>query len=136
MHGGQLAARGSLAAVDIDHVMGEAEHSGADFENTTANLEDVAGQELALVADVLLHRCHAAAAGVEIRRGQPDLRKQMPHRFIEFPDIPHDIHMADMIAVPWVYGTAISKDVRHRPSAFIRQPGSCDRHTDHAPRSI
>jgi len=62
-----------------------------------------------LVADVLLDRRHAAAALAEIGRRQADLGEQMPSRLVELADIPHHVHMADVIALPRIDRAAIGE---------------------------
>src|SRR6185312_4516627 len=86
----------------------------ADLEQPAPDLDDIAGQQLALVGDVLLHRRHAAAGLAQIGRRQPEPREEIPVGLVEFPDIPHDVHVADVIALPRIDRAAIGR-LCHRP---------------------
>ena len=62
MHGRRLAACCRFAGLDIAHVIRETKRPRAQFEHAAADFDDVAGEQLALITDVLLDRSHAAAA--------------------------------------------------------------------------
>src|SRR5207253_7166287 len=87
----------------------EADRLGPEFEQFAGHLDDIAGQQFALVADILLHGGHAAPAVAQIARRQPEPREQIPVRLVELADIPHDVHVADMIALPRTDRAAIGR---------------------------
>src|SRR3954447_6265048 len=83
MHARDLAERGDLAGLGVGHVVPEANRFVADVEQTTADLDDVTGEQLALVGDVLLHGGHAAAGAAQIARRQPEAGEQIPVGLVE-----------------------------------------------------
>src|SRR5437879_3921198 len=107
MHGRELAGRGDFTGLGITHFVHEADGLFAQFEQPASDLDNVAGKQLALVADVLLHASHAAAGLSEIARRQPKAREHVPVGFVELADIPHDVHVPDMVASPRIDRAAI-----------------------------
>jgi hypothetical protein len=51
MHAGEFATRSDFADFDVDHVVRETKHFPTDLENAAANLDDIASNQLALVAE-------------------------------------------------------------------------------------
>ena len=78
------------------------------------DLDDISGQQFAAVGNVLLNSGHAAAGFPQIGRRQPDPREQIPVGLVEFADIPHDVHVADMVALPRIERPAIGCRRIHR----------------------
>jgi hypothetical protein len=91
----------------------------ADLEQNASDFDDVARQQFAPVADVLLDRGHAAAGFAQIGRGQPEPGEQIPVGLVEFTDIPHDIHVADVVALPRIDRAAIGRFQLHRPLPLL-----------------
>ena len=86
----------------------------ASFSRTSRNAEriddGVAGEQLALVGDVLLHRRHAAAVLLQERGGDAERGEQIPGRLVELADVPHDVHVAHVVAVPGIDRAAVGLD--------------------------
>ena len=57
---------------------------------------------LALIGDVLLHSRHATVLAPQIRGRHPEGRDQIPVGLVEFANVPHDVHVAHVIALPGV----------------------------------
>ncbi|MHC2365864.1 hypothetical protein ACVIQT_000502 [Bradyrhizobium diazoefficiens] len=114
MHARDLAERSDLAGLGVRHVVPEADRLVANLEQVAADLDDVAGQQLTLVGDVLLHGGHAATRAAQVARRQPKAGEQIPVGLVEFADIPHDVHVADMIALPRIDRAAIGCLLLHR----------------------
>src|SRR5438876_6851350 len=55
-------------------------------------------------------RGHPAPVAAHEFRRETDLREELPGRFVELADVPHDVHMAHVIAVPGINGAAIGVD--------------------------
>src|SRR5882724_13164299 len=58
---GGLAERCDLAGFGVAHLVPEADRLVANLEQGAPDLDDIAGQQFALVGDILLDRRHAAA---------------------------------------------------------------------------
>jgi hypothetical protein len=114
VHADEFASGGDLAGFGVVHLVQEADRLVADFHKLAPDLDDVAGQQLALVGDVLLHRGHAAAGFAQIGRCQAKPGEQIPVRLVELTDIPHDVHVPDMIALPGIDRAAIGRVRLHR----------------------
>src|SRR5258706_11378922 len=56
----------------------------------------------------------AAAEFAQVSRRQPDPREQIPVGLVELADIPHDVHVADMVALPRIDRAAIGRRRFHR----------------------
>src|SRR5262245_59846417 len=72
VHAGQHAHRGELAGDAVPHLVHELRYLLAHFEERGAHRDGIAGHQLALVGDVLLHRGHAAAVFAQERAGDAD----------------------------------------------------------------
>src|SRR5215475_12704091 len=107
MHGRDLAGGDDLAGLGIAHFMQEADGLFAQLQQPASDLDNVAGKQLALVADVLLHAGHTAAGLPEIARRQTKPREHVPVGLVELADVPHDVHVADMVALPRIDRAAI-----------------------------
>src|SRR5215469_17031879 len=66
--------------------------------------------QFALVPCVLLDCCHSRTFPLESRARQPGHGKQLPGGFIEFPGIPHDIHVSHAVTLPRVDRPPVSQD--------------------------
>src|SRR5712671_628643 len=121
VNAGDLAGRGDLAGFGVAHLVRETDRFLADLKQPASHLDDIAGQEFALVADGLLHGGHAAAGFAQIGWRHPDSGEQIPVGLVEFADIPHDVHVPDMIALPRIDRAAIGRVRLHRslPSNFL-----------------
>jgi hypothetical protein len=95
------------AGFGIAHFVQEANGFFAELEQPAGDLDDVAGKQLALVGDVLLHAGHAAAGLPEIARRQPEAGEHVPVGLVELADVPHDVHVPDMVALPRIHRAAI-----------------------------
>src|SRR5437899_8437522 len=104
----------NLAGFGVAHFMQEADRLVADFQEPAPDLDNIAGQQLALVGDLLLHGGHAAAGLAQVGRRQPEPGEQIPVRLVELTDIPHDVHVPDMIALPGIDRAAIGRVRLHR----------------------
>src|SRR5687768_5765516 len=102
VHAGQHADRGYLAGHRVAHLVHEAGELFAHLEEGGAHDDGLAGVQLALVGDVLLHRRHATPVLFEERGGDAQLGEQVPRRLVELADVPHDVHVAHVVAVPRV----------------------------------
>jgi hypothetical protein len=85
----------------------------AHFDKVRLYSDQVAGDQFFAILNGLLNRRHAAVFPPQIGGGQPELVEEIPRRFIEFSDIPHDIHVADMVALPRIHGSQISDEFVH-----------------------
>lgn len=68
---------------------------------------DRASVKLPKVGDVLIYGCHATLGGAQVRRCEADCIEELPSGLVELPDIPHDIHVAHVVAVPGIDRTAV-----------------------------
>jgi hypothetical protein len=109
VHADEFASCGDLAGFAVAHLVQEADRLVADFQQPAPDLDDVAGQQLALVGDGLLHGGHAAAGFAQIGRRQPQPCEQIPVGLVELTDIPHDVHVPDMVALPAIDRAAIGR---------------------------
>src|SRR5690606_21742410 len=107
VHPRQVAHGGEGAALGVVHLVDEARHLLAHFEERRAHDDDIAGEQLALVSDVLLHGGHRAPLLAQECRGDAHRREEVPRRLVELADIPHDVHMAHVVALPRVHRAAI-----------------------------
>jgi hypothetical protein len=105
--GGEFASGGDFAGLGVAHLVHQADRLVADLEQHTFDLDNIAGQQFALVGDALLRRDHAVAGFPQVSRRQSDPRKQIPVGLVEFADVPHDVHVADMVALPRIDRAAI-----------------------------
>src|SRR3954468_12812492 len=109
-----FASGRDLPGLRIAHLMPEADRLYSEIEQFAGDLDDVARQQFALVADGLLHGGHAAAAVTQIAWRQSEPREQIPVRLVELAGIPHDVHVADVIALPRINRAAIARHSLHR----------------------
>src|SRR5262245_51370113 len=112
VNGGDLANRGDFAGFRIAHLVHETQRLVADLEKTTADFDDLTGQEFALVGDVLLHRRHPPLLGAQIGGREPDARHVIPIGFVELAHVPHDVHVADLVALPRIDATLVGDRVQ------------------------
>src|SRR5690348_10911021 len=103
----------------------------AHFMKPGPDRDQIACQQLALILDALLYGHHPDALFAHALAGQSGQSQQVPSRLIEFSDIPHDIHVAHVIAMPRINRSAIcensvSHDFRYlqtRPTASLLRSG-------------
>jgi hypothetical protein len=122
VNAGDLANRGDFAGLGVAHLVPESDRFFADLEQHASNFDDISSQQFAPVGDILLNRSHATAGFPEESRRQPDPREQIPVGLVELADIPHDVHVADMVALPRIDRTAISGWGFHRSLPPCRIP--------------
>src|SRR5579863_5046532 len=89
-------------------------------DQVAPNLDDIPSHELVLIRDILLDTSYPERLVAEIRRGQPDVREEIPGRFIEFSNVPHDVHVTHVVAVPGEDRAAVCDDIRHGIPSVIR----------------
>src|SRR5262245_6022156 len=118
MHGRDLAGGDDLAGFRIAHFMQEADRLFAQLQKPAPDLDDIACEQLAPVGDVLLYAGHPAAGLPEITRRQPEPGEQVPVGLVELADIPHDVHVADMVALPRIDRAAIGGFLHRNYPAF------------------
>jgi len=82
-------------------------YSTLDLDDPGAHHEHVPGPQFAAVAQMLLHRGHAAIFASQVRGGHPHQGEQVPGGLVEFPHEPHHIHVAHVIALPGVDDAAV-----------------------------
>ena len=98
--------------------MREAQHLFAYFDDRGIDRDRGTGHQFALVLKVLLDGRHAALPVTQVRRVEAEPREQLPRGLVEFADIPHDIHVAHVVAMPRVYRTLISDLLLHAISSL------------------
>src|SRR5262249_8977682 len=96
------------------HLVQEADRLVLDLEQRAPDLDDIAREQFALVGNVLLHASHAVPGFAQIGRCHAETGEEIPVGFVEFADIPHDVHMADVVALPRIDRAAIGC-FRHGP---------------------
>src|SRR6516225_4957798 len=69
-----------------------------------------------LASDVLLDRGHTAVLLGEVGGRQPKCGKEVPGRLLKFADIPHNVHVTDVVALPRIDG-AFAGDRAHQAVA-------------------
>src|SRR5207244_10159783 len=69
----------NLAGFGVAHFMQEADRLVADFQEPAPDLDNIAGQQLALVGDLLLHGGHAAASARAWRTDSSSPRRTYRH---------------------------------------------------------
>src|SRR5215472_10902634 len=107
-------AGGKLTVLFVRHLVRKTDGFLFYFQYRGTNADEVAGMQLALVFNVLLHGGHTCAFAQEAGSRQAHVGKEVPCRFIELAHVPHHIHVAHMIAVPGINSPAVSKDrLRH-----------------------
>jgi len=131
MHAEQRRDCRNLAAVFVAHFVLEADLARVQFQDPRADRHHVTRQQFAPVFDVLIDRRHAALMLAQVGGSQADLLKQIPCGLVEFPYVPHDVHVADMVAVPWVDGTAVGD----RAGRILRAMLTCCADTARRPRT-
>src|SRR4029077_20386219 len=100
LHAGQDADGGNLSGDGVAHLVHELRHPLAHLEEGRAHRDGIAGEELAPVGDVLLHGRHAAPVLFQEGGRDPGRGEEIPRRFIELADVPHDVHVPHVVAVP------------------------------------
>src|SRR3954468_3445367 len=107
LHAGQDADGADLSGGGVAHFVHELGHSLAHLDEGGAHRDGIAGEELAPVGDVLLHGRHAAPVLFEEGGGDPGRGEEIPGRFIELAHVPHDVHVAHVVAMPWINHAAV-----------------------------
>jgi hypothetical protein len=79
-----------------------------DFEHGGTNGYEISGMELTPIIDTLLQSNRASSFPGAALASKWQLREQLPGRLIELPHVPHDVHMAHVIALPGINRAAIS----------------------------
>src|SRR5688572_28509300 len=103
-----------VAAVTAEHLVHEAHHFRPHFEHGRADDDDIAHQRLTPIGDALIDRRHTALHLAQVLRRHAHHRAQVPGGLVELPHVPHDVHVAHVVAVPLVNQAAIGDaDVVH-----------------------
>ncbi len=83
MHRDDHHLRGHLARDVVSHLVREAQNLVPDLEDRRGHRDDVAGEELPFVLDVLLEARHAQLLVAQARPREPEGREQLPGRLVE-----------------------------------------------------
>ena len=110
VHDSELAERHGLAALGRAHHVDIAQDLFPHLQQPAPYDHGVAGHQLALVGDVLLHGGHAVAPLTKIGRRQAQFGEQVPGGLVEFADVPHDVHVAHLVTMPLHDGAAVGID--------------------------
>ena len=117
VHARQDAIGRELAGFAVAHLVHEARKLVAHLEERRAHRDGVARHELAPVGDVLLHGGHAAPILAQVGGGDAHRGKEVPGRLVELADVPHDVHVAHVVAVPGVDRAAVGLDHAVSPNS-------------------
>ena len=82
----------------------------AAVEQTIQYKRELLAGDVVTVHSVLVDGGHAALRAAQVRQRQPDGVEQLPARLVELADVPHDVHVADVVAVPRVDGAAVGEE--------------------------
>jgi len=93
--------------VAVSHFLKKANRFIPDFTDFRANCDQIAGMQFTLVLNPLINRGHANALILESLWGETECRQDLPPGLVEFPDVPHHVHMPHLIALPRIYGSAM-----------------------------
>src|SRR3954469_10221351 len=110
LHAGQDADGADLSGGGVAHFVHELGHSLAHLDEGGAHRDGIAGEELAPVSNVLLHGRHAPPVLFQEGGRDPGRGEEIPGRFIELAHVPHDVHVAHVVAVPRIDHAAIGLD--------------------------
>lgn len=132
MRGSHLAGRRKFTGLDVEHLVQKPQCLIAKFQNPGLDLDEVTRKHFAFVRQVLLHGCEAVSGLSHILRGQPEPCQEILIRLVKFSDVPHDVHVSDVIALPRINYTAIICLAMHGRFSLgyvafrLKQPGGFD----------
>jgi len=107
MNASKLTARADVAVYGVAHLVRKDDFSLAEADDVRPYLNDRTGQQLAFVGDVLLHCQGPVARLAQVGGRDPDRGQQVPSPFVEFADVPHDVHVSHVVALPGIDYAAI-----------------------------
>src|SRR5215471_13595491 len=100
MHSDKGRGGNDLTSHVVLHLMKEAERLILHVNYSRTNADRVPVDQFALEFRVLLHRCHSHSLLAKARRGETEVRQQLPAGFIKFGGVPHHIHVPHVVALP------------------------------------
>src|SRR5215467_5533854 len=74
------------------------------------NRQQVTGEQLTLVFNVLLDGYYSDPVLAQPRKGQSHRRQKLPGGFIKLSHVPHHVHVPHLVAMPGIHCAAIGKD--------------------------
>src|SRR5262249_16688371 len=78
-----------------------------------------------LVSDVLLDRGHTAVLLGEVGGRQPSkCGKEVPVRLVKFADVPHDVHVTDVVALPRIHGASVGDRAHGAVAVTLTRPAT------------
>lgn len=95
--------------VIFPHLVLNADHAIANSQQGRADRDRVARKQLLFIADVLLDARDRAAMRAQIFTGQAGHTQKISRALVEFADIPHHIHMAHVVTMPWINCSTIGQ---------------------------
>lgn len=107
MHTLQSGSGYDNVALVVGHFVDETKALLFEFKERGSNRDDISSVQFLDVGDVLIDRSHSALCRSEKARRQAKHVEKLPSGLIELADVPHDVHVADMIAVPRIDSAAI-----------------------------
>src|SRR5512135_78234 len=107
VHADEATRRAQLAGDAVAHLVQELDRLRAHLEQPRVDAHHVAGEELLLVLQVLLHCNHGRALRAQRGAVEPDVREQVPGGLVELAHVPHDVHVSHVVAVPRVDRAAV-----------------------------
>src|SRR6516225_1421726 len=75
-----------------------------------------------LASDVLLDRGHTAVLLGEVGGRQPKCGKEVPVRLVKFADVPHDVHVTDVVALPRIHGAFVDDRAHEAVAGTLTRP--------------
>ncbi|SRR5579883_1155489 len=110
MHARQGGRCCKLADFRIMHLVSKAQNLLSDFKDTRSNGDEITSVQLAQIADLLLDGGHPPLLLAQEGWRHAQNSKELPGGFVKFADIPHDIHMPHVIALPGVDDSLMRRD--------------------------
>src|SRR5512134_1647515 len=107
VHPGHLRGRGDLPRFVVAHLVKEMNRFFLDLQDAGPDRNHIPCVQFLLVRDVLLDGGHSAPLRLQKGWGQGERGKKLPCGFVELPDVPHDVHVSHVIAMPRVDNAAI-----------------------------
>ncbi len=109
MQGLQRRLRDDLVRFVVAHHVNELRAFFLEPDQGRPHGDDVAGVQLSNLGNMLIDRGDAFG-GAQVSWSRAEGVEELPDRLVELPNVPHDVHVADMIAVPGAVGAAIGDE--------------------------
>jgi hypothetical protein len=109
MYAGERRRRRHFVSIGLAHLVMEPDRLVLDVKQHRVDGEDIARQELALLLDGLLDRRHAALIPAQECGREPECMKEVPRPLVELADVPHDVHVAHLVAVPRIHRALVGQ---------------------------